>query len=230
MIDQDRYAVGIVHIFAVVCRRASDRLRVVRDAPPLMPIFRSPLQAEVLLHVLVTDPSQPCPTAADLARRLGRPEPSVAREVRRLLGTGIIAGERHGRLVLLRPDETNPATEPLRQLLTVTYGPVVHLRHALAGLPGVEAAYLHGPWAQRYAGDTGPAPQRIDLLVVGSPDVAQIDTVLHGLEPTLARTIDVTYVTAARWAAADVPFLAQIRSGPLTTVVGPAAEATAPIT
>ena len=185
-----------------------------------MPIFRSPLQAEVLLHVLVGDPADPAPTAADLARRLDRPEPSVAREVRRLVGTGVIRGERRGRLMLLHPDETNPATAPLRQLLTVTFGPAVHLRHALAGLPGIEAAYVHGPWAARYAGQPGPTPQEVSLVIVGSPDRQQVDRVLREAQATLHRTIAVTHVTPRRWAAADVPFLAQIKSGPLTPVVG----------
>ncbi len=185
-----------------------------------MPIFRSPLQAEILLHVLVTSPSDPAPTAADLARRLDRPEPSVAREVRRLLATGIVRGERRGRLVLLHPDETNPATEPLRQLLTVTFGPAVHLRHSFAGLPGVEAAYVHGPWAARYAGQPGPVPQEVDLVIVGSPDREQVDRTLREAQATLHRSIAVTYVTPRRWAAADVPFLARIKAGPLTSVVG----------
>lgn len=185
-----------------------------------MPIFRSPLQAEVLLHVLVSSPTDPAPTAADLARRLDRPEPSVAREVRRLLGTGVIRGERRGRLVLLHPDETNPATEPLRQLLTVTFGPAVHLRHALVGLAGLEAAYVHGPWAARYAGQHGPAPQEIGLVIVGSPDRQQVDQTLREAQAALHRSFAVTYVTPRRWAAADVPFLAQIKSGPLTPVVG----------
>jgi len=185
-----------------------------------MPIFRSPLQAEVLLHVLVANPASPAPTAADLARRLDRPEPSVAREVRRLLGTGVIRGERRGRLVLLHPDETNPATAPLRQLLTVTFGPAVHLRHALRGLPGVEAAYVHGAWAARYAGQPGPAPQEIGLVIIGSPDRPQVDQLLHEAQTTLHRPIAVTYVTARRWATADVPFLAQMKGGPLVSVAG----------
>ncbi|MCL2092476.1 MAG: hypothetical protein FWH11_14970 [Micrococcales bacterium] len=190
-----------------------------RDAPPLMPIFRSSLQAEVLMHVLIGNPADPAPTAADLSRRLDRPEPSVAREVRRLLDTGIIRGEQRGRLVLLHPDETNPATAPLRELLTVTYGPATHLRHVLAGLSGIEAAYVYGPWAARYAGQPGPTPQEIDLIVVGSPD-RQIEQTLREAQATLRRGIAVTYVTPRRWAAADVPFLARIRSGPLTPVVG----------
>jgi len=192
----------------------------VRDAPPLMPIFRSPLQAEVLLHVLVANPADPAPTAADLARRLDRPEPSVAREVRRLLSTGVIRGERRGRLVLLHPDETNPATEPLRQLLTVTFGPSVHLRHALKGQVGIEAAYVHGAWAARYAGQPGAAPAEIGLVIIGSPDRPQVDRVLHDAQATLHRPIAVTYVTPRRWSVADVPFLAQMKAGPLTPVVG----------
>jgi len=193
----------------------------VRDAPPLIPIFRSPLQAEVLLHVLTGD--RPL-TAAELSRILHRPEPSVAREVRRLLDTGVIRGEPRGRLVLLHPDEDSPATAPLRQLLIVTYGPSVHLAHALTGVAGIEEAYVYGPWAARQHGEPGQMPHQVDLLLVGAPARSEVEEALEPVRTLLHRPVEVLYVTARRWALADVAFLARIKAGPLTSLVGPATQ------
>ena len=51
------------------------------SAPPLMAIFRSQLQGEILAGTLLSD--EPI-TIADLARDLNAPLPTVAREVNRL--------------------------------------------------------------------------------------------------------------------------------------------------
>ncbi len=85
----------------------SEIVRQMRTAPPaLAPIFRSDLQARILLHLLTGDAGV---TAADLARTLEAPEPTVSREVRRLLAAGLLRGERVGRATLLHPAEDNPA-------------------------------------------------------------------------------------------------------------------------
>jgi len=61
------------------------------QTPILLPIFRSDLQANLLLRVLTSDEGL---TAADLARDLEEPEPTVFREPRLLLGRALagIAG------------------------------------------------------------------------------------------------------------------------------------------
>lgn len=87
------------------------------QAPVLLPIFRSALQARLLLQILTSEEGL---TAADLARDLDEPEPTVFRETCRLLNAGLLRGERVGRALVLRPAEDNPATAPLRQLLVVT--------------------------------------------------------------------------------------------------------------
>lgn len=99
----------------------SDIVRDMRtEAPALVPIFRSALQARLLLQVLTSDGGV---TAAELARQLDAPEATVSRESRRLLDAGLLRGERVGRAIVLQSADDNPATAPLRQLLVVTYGP-----------------------------------------------------------------------------------------------------------
>lgn len=182
------------------------------EAPALVPIFRSALQARLLLHILTSD--KPA-TAADLARLLDAPEPTVSREVRRLLDAGLIAGEQVGRAVLLSPALDNPATAPLRHLLIVTYGPSRLIEQALAGVDGIEAAYVHGSWAARYQGEVGKAPGDVDVLIVGRPSRGEVDAALDGLERELAREVNVTYVSPERWREAGEPFIAAVRERPL---------------
>lgn len=178
----------------------------------MVPIFRSPLQARLLLHVLLSD--EPA-TAAELARILKAPEPTVSREVRRLLDAGLLTGERVGRATVVRPAVDNPATAPLRQLLIVTYGPAYLIEQALADVDGIEHAYVHGSWAARYQGEPGPSPGDVDVLIIGTPSRAVVDDALDALENQLGREINVTYLSADRWRRADDPFIATVRHRPL---------------
>jgi len=182
------------------------------EAPPLVPIFRSALQARLLLAVLTSDEGV---TAAELARRLGAPEPTVAREARRLLDAGLLRGEHIGRAVVLRAAQDNPATAPLRQLLVVTFGPARLLEQALAGVTGISQAYVHGSWAARFHGEMGRSPGDVDVLIIGQPDRGAVDAALDGLQAQLGREVNVTYVSPQRWAGTDDPFVTTVRSRPL---------------
>ena len=83
------------------------------DAPALMPVFRSGLQARLLLEVLTRDSGS---TAADLARVLEAPPATVSREARRLVDAGLLRATRVGRAAVLRPVETNPGKNTIRDL------------------------------------------------------------------------------------------------------------------
>jgi predicted nucleotidyltransferase len=185
------------------------------EAPALLPIFRSALQARLLLRILTSDRGY---TAAELARVLDEPEPTVFRETRRLLDAGLLHGEQVGRALVLRAAEDNPATAPLRQLLIVTFGPSHLVEHALAEVPGIAEAYLHGSWAARFHGEPGGPPGDIDVLIVGHPDRRAVDTALGGLESALGREVNVTYLTPQRWRSPDDPFVATVRSRPVVAL------------
>ncbi|WP_024286691.1 helix-turn-helix domain-containing protein [Cellulomonas sp. KRMCY2] len=182
------------------------------EAPALIPIFRSSLQARLLLRVLTDGAGH---TTTDLARLLDAPVPTVHREVRRLMEADLLTGTRVGRSVVLRPADHNPATGPLRQLLVVTYGPAAYLERALTDVVGIEEAYVYGSWAARWHGEAGDAPGDVDLLVVGTPDRSAVYDALDGIDSALGREVNVTFVSPERWASGDEPFLATLRQRPL---------------
>ncbi|HEY8555830.1 MAG TPA: MarR family transcriptional regulator, partial [Actinomycetes bacterium] len=110
-------------------------------------------------------------SVAELAMATGIPHATVAREVARLERSGIVRSVRRGRLRLVEPNDRLPWFGELRALLLKTIGPAVVLREALAPVEGVDEAYIFGSWAARYGGEAGHAPNDIDLLVVGEPDL-----------------------------------------------------------
>lgn len=182
------------------------------EAPALVPIFRSVLQARLLLRVMTDDEPR---TIADLARALDAPEPTVYREVRRLMDAGLVTGRRIGRSTVVGPAEDNPATGPLRQLLIVTYGPATYLENALSGVEGITEAYIYGSWAARWHGEAGPPPGDVDVLLIGSPDRDEVYDALEGVDSALGREVNVTFVSPERWEPGSEPFLTALRDRPL---------------
>lgn len=182
-----------------------------------LPVFRSDLQARLLFHLLTSGESA---SVSDLARTTGAPVPTVHREVTRLAASGLLVADRAGRTILYRPDETNPAVRPLRQLVLITHGPIELLRDALRDVPGVEIAKIFGSWAARFAGEAGRSPGDIDLLVVGDVDRRALYAALSELESEVERPINPTILSSRRWVESDDPFVNEIRRRPTLDIVG----------
>jgi DNA-binding transcriptional ArsR family regulator len=180
------------------------------DAPPLMPVFRSRHQAD-LLTLLFLHPDRDH-TVTELAARLQIPLTTAHRELQRLEDAGLLAGRQVGRSRLLRANTAHRAFEPLARLLLVTFGPHVVIGEEFADLPRTSTIVIYGSWAARYAGVTGPAPGDIDVLVVGTPDRATVYTAAERAEARLGIAVNPTLRSTARWETGDDPLVETIRS------------------
>lgn len=187
-------------------------------APPLLPIFRSDLQARLLAAVL--DGRRESWTVSELAEELGRPLPSVNREVLRLAASGILASQRRGGARYAAPNPDRPYLAELRRLAVGTAGVPAVLRAALGGIHGIAAAAVFGSWAARYLGEPGDAPADIDLLVVGDPDPDAAHSACATAETDLGRPVNPVFVTPGAWATRDSAFLRSVASGALVSVLG----------
>lgn len=179
--------------------------------PSIAGLIRSDAQGKVLAQVLVMAPERGI-SMTDVARATDLPLTTVHREVQRLVGSDILLDERVGRTRILRPNPDNPIVVPLTQILTLTYGPLPLLSAALSELDGLEEAWIYGSWAARMSGEPGPFPADIDVLLVG--EVGRLDAfaATAGVEERLARPVNPTVVTPARWADLSDPFVATLRS------------------
>lgn len=159
-------------------------------------------------------------SVTDLARRLAASQSTVSREADRLVEAGLVSELRRGNMRLLRADMTNPLTRPLTEVLALTYGPVAVLADLLPSVHGVDEAYIYGSWAARHAGEAGPPPGNIDVLVIGDADEDDLSDVALVAERQLGREVNIHRVPASEWQAAnDDPFLTSVRSRPLFPIV-----------
>lgn len=185
-------------------------------APPLLAIFRSQLQGELLAEIFL-GPDQR--TITDLATRLVAPVSTVQREVTRLEQAGILRTERLGRGRVVMVDERNPAVRPLRELVEVTFGPRHVISDEFAALNGIEGLLVFGSWAARYQGLEGRLPGDVDVLIVGNPDRDEVYEAAERAQRRLHREVNTTVMDSDRWHG-DEPFVQEIRRRPLIVLTG----------
>ncbi len=188
-------------------------------APPLLPIFRSRLQGELLALVLAVPARQW--TLEEFAERTGEPYQTVATEVRRLQDADLLVATTIGRTKLLSANESSPYLRPLGQLVTMSFGPPIVIGEEFASVDGIDTLYIYGSWAARYRGDTGPAPNDIDVLVIGRPDRDKVYDAARRAQQRLGREVNVTQRTRAQWDAATDGFSEQVRRSPMVEVPYP---------
>lgn len=186
--------------------------------PPLLPIFRSRLQGELLAAVLLV-PGQ-ASSLTDLAGRIGADVATVQREVDRLERAGILQARRVGRTRLVSANTSSPLHRPLAQLVLLAFGPTHVLAEEFGVVKGIDEAYIFGSWAERYEGVEGAQPEDLDVLVIGEPDRDQLYDAVLRAEERLQRRIDVTVRSTEAWKRADDGFLRQVRSSSLIPVLG----------
>jgi predicted nucleotidyltransferase len=220
-VQQKRYRRGQ---FALICPRTSLSFRITDDilhvmqaqAPPLLPLLRSRLQAELLTLVLLT-PGQEW-TLTELANRVGGSVSSAQREMIRAEQTGVIKSRRLGHTRLVSAADS-PLTGPLTELLLRSFGPRQVLAEALSELDGIETAYLFGSWAARYMGQEGRPPADLDVLVIGRPDRDELDEVAQRAGARLAREVNVTIRSPQWWRDGDDPFHTEVTHRPLVPIL-----------
>ena len=190
--------------------------------PPLLPLLRSRLQAEVLTLVLLGSGREWSLTG--LASRTGASLSSVQREITRAEQAGVVTSRRLGNSRLVMAADS-PLTAPLTELLLRSFGPRQVLAEELKGVEGIDGAYLFGSWAARYAGEAGRPPADLDVLVIGAPDRDELDDAAQRAAGRLAREVSVTIRSPAWWRDGTDGFHADVTRRPLVSIFNEEAEA-----
>lgn len=182
----------------------------------LLPILRSRVQGDLLAWCFL-HPGQEASVTA-LAHHCHAAVPTVQHEVSRLVDGQLLLDRREGNVRLVRANTTMAMAKPLTELLMLSFGPRPVLTDALAGLAGMEEAYIYGSWARRYEGESGPIPDDIDVLVIGAADLDQLHDIGRSATSTLGRDVNIRRVSTSAWQNTQDPFLATVKAGPLVSI------------
>lgn len=191
------------------------------NAPALLPVLRSRLQAGVLAALLLNRDTELSLT--DLAERVGGSLGGVHNEVERLEQAGILMSRHVGRTRLVRAG-SSAIVEPLTRLIELAFGPQQAVTEEFGSLHGVAEILIYGSWAARLHGEPGPEPHDIDVMVVESAeepvDRADVYAAADRTEKRLAKAVNPTVVSAKRWAtrSPDDALLQEISTRPVVKI------------
>lgn len=155
---------------------------------------------------------------SDLAERLGVPLSTLHREVVRLDVAGLISSRTLGRNRLIRANTAHSAAKALTQLLEVTFGPRAVIAEEFA-IPGAKRVVIFGSWAARYAGEAGPPPHDIDVLVVGKIDRADLYEAADRAATRLGIEVNPVVRSVKQWSDPKDALVKQIRKSAHTEVL-----------
>lgn len=196
-----------------------------RGPVSLLPIFRSQAQYR-LIGELYTNPGSDY-TIGELAPRVGASHATVSREVSRLEAAGLVRTRAQGRRRLVTAARQTPVFAPLRDLMSKVYGvPAVvgeEFDHPLA-----ERVLVFGSWAARWAGEPGPTPNDVDVLVIGELDPTDAWEAAARATRRLGIEVNVVVRTPDEWAEDDSGFAEQVRTGPFIDLSGGEADPSSP--
>jgi predicted nucleotidyltransferase len=153
-----------------------------------------------------------------LAKTVGAPQSVVSVEVARLLAAEVLTDERVGRTRLVRANREYRLIEPLTQILAATFGPEPVMARILGDIEGIDAAYIFGSWAARATGARGREPGDVDVLVVGTPDRAELNEAVEAAESALGLPVQITRVSPDSWELASEPFIQTVKERPMVEI------------
>lgn len=187
-------------------------------AAALSPFVRSDALGAVLAETLL-HPDEEL-SISELARRAGIGVTLAHKEVGRLVEDDVLRDRREGNSRLVRANTEHPLFEPMRTIVTAAYGPVPVLRELLAGVDGVQEAYLYGSWAARRSGEPGRFPRDVDVLVVGTATRSDLAEVGAAARERLGVEVDVHRTDPRSWAHPEGnPFLETVVARPRVTLI-----------
>jgi len=188
-------------------------------APALLPVFRSRLQADILAALLLHPDAEYSLT--ELAQRFHAPLSTVHGEVKRLTDAGLLRRRELGRSAMVRANPDNRLTQPLAELLLLSWGPLHVVAEEFSGLDGAEQLLIFGSWAARYHQRPGKPPHDLDVLVVGRPSREDVYDAADRAQQRLGIPVNPVIRTEDAWRLASDPLVRQIQSSPFVTVLVP---------
>lgn len=186
-------------------------------ASSLAPILRSDTQGRILAR-LFADPSTGH-NLSELTEWADSSMPTVQREVGRAEQAGIVTTEKIGPTRLVKANPNHPLFSAISQIVLSTYGPPLIVAREFRDIAGARAVILFGSWAARYVGEPGPAPNDIDVLIIGSADRDAIDDAAERAERTIGLPVQATVRSRSQWSSARDSFLREVKRRPFVVVL-----------
>lgn len=154
-----------------------------------------------------------------LERALDAHYSAIWRELENLEQAGFILSEEDSGRRMFRINSDYPLKNELRGMILKTVGAGDRIRDALAGLDGIQAAFVYGSYADGHVDEHSD----IDLMIIGDADLEDLSSTISSLGVDLGRSVNVITFSLQEWRsklAADESFVTDVRNGPKLMLLG----------
>jgi len=154
----------------------------------------------------------------ELTRQTGENVKNVVRELRNLESIGLLTGERVGNLKYYTANPRFPLYDELKGIVAKTVGVVGTLQRFIDGVAGIERAFLYGSYVKGKDSITSD----IDLILIGQPDVREVNRRLGRIEEELHREVNYLAYQLQEFQRKrrQDPFLKEVLTGPILWLKG----------
>ena len=122
----------------------------------------------------------------ELERKINEEAKNISRELKNLESLGLLTSESQGNQKYYSVNEDFFLYSELKGIILKTTGVLGLLKEVLAKLKGIEVAFIYGSYA------TGKETESsdVDLMIIGKPDLTELNVEISGLEDKLNREIN----------------------------------------
>jgi predicted nucleotidyltransferase/predicted transcriptional regulator with HTH domain len=147
-------------------------------------LFSSKLRIK-LLDVFLSSPDARL-YIRELERKIKEEAKNVSRELKNLEALGLLISEKQGNLKYYSVNENFFLYPELKAIIFKTTGVQGLLKEALERLKGIETAFIYGTYATGKESESSD----VDIMVIGKPDLTELNEVVSNLEEKLNREIN----------------------------------------
>ena len=122
----------------------------------------------------------------ELERKIKEEAKNVSRELKNLEALGLLISEKQGNLKYYSVNENFFLYPELKTIIFKTTGVQGLLKEALERLKGIETAFIYGTYATGKESESSD----VDIMIIGKPDLTELNEVISNLEEKLNREIN----------------------------------------
>jgi len=149
-----------------------------------------------LLALFFTNPSQKY-YLRELQRMLGYSAGSIRRELLRFQSDNLFSTQKTANLLYYSVNTEHPLFEELKSIIAKTVGVEGSLRKSLSAIKRIKISFIYGSFASK----SQKAASDIDIMIIGNPEISDLNEEIARLEKKLKREINITIYSLEEYKA-----------------------------
>ena len=149
-----------------------------------------------LLALFFTNPSQKY-YLRELQRMLGYSAGNIRRELLKFQSDDLFSTQKTANLLYYSLNTEHPLFEELKSIIAKTVGVEGSLRKSLSAIKRIKISFIYGSFASK----SQKAASDIDIMIIGNPEISDLNEEIARLEKKFKREINITLYSLEEYIA-----------------------------